>query len=71
MSPLEAPSTDLADLAARAAPSVVGLETRDGQGSGVVRAMVLGRPAELELGIVRDGRRARVSIRPRARRAAA
>ena len=37
----------------------------------VVRAMVLGRPAELELGLVRDGRRARVSIRPRARRAAA
>ncbi len=38
MSPLEALSTDLADLAARAAPSVVGLETRDGQGSGVVLA---------------------------------
>jgi S1-C subfamily serine protease len=37
----------------------------------VVRAMVLGHPAELELGLVRDGRRASLSIRPRAARAAA
>ncbi len=38
MIPLEALSTDLADLAARAAPSVVGVEHRRGQGSGVVLA---------------------------------
>jgi S1-C subfamily serine protease len=35
---LEALSTDLADLVARAAPSVVGVENRRGQGSGVVLA---------------------------------
>jgi len=38
MSPLAALSNDLADLVARAAPSVVGLEHRRGQGSGVVLA---------------------------------
>lgn len=38
MTSLEALSTDLADLVARAAPSVVGVEGRHGQGSGVVLA---------------------------------
>ncbi|MFT3917537.1 MAG: trypsin-like peptidase domain-containing protein [Anaeromyxobacteraceae bacterium] len=38
MSPLAALSHDLAELVARAAPSVVGLEHRRGQGSGVVLA---------------------------------
>jgi S1-C subfamily serine protease len=38
MIPLAALSNDLADLVARAAPSVVGLEHRRGQGSGVVLA---------------------------------
>jgi S1-C subfamily serine protease len=38
MTPLAAFSRDLADLVARAAPSVVGLEHRRGQGSGVVLA---------------------------------
>ncbi|HEY6099296.1 MAG TPA: trypsin-like peptidase domain-containing protein [Anaeromyxobacter sp.] len=38
MTSLEALSTDLADLVARAAPSVVGIENRQGQGSGVVLA---------------------------------
>jgi len=38
MTPLAALSKDLADLVARAAPSVVGLEHRRGQGSGVVLA---------------------------------
>ncbi len=38
MIPLEALSADLAGLVARAAPSVVGIESRRGQGSGVVLA---------------------------------
>ncbi len=38
MTALEAFSSDLADLVARAAPSVVGVEHRRGQGSGVVLA---------------------------------
>ena len=38
MTSLEAFSSDLADLVARAAPSVVGIEHRRGQGSGVVLA---------------------------------
>ncbi len=31
----------------------------------VVRAMVLGHPPEIEIGIVRDGRRETLAIRPR------
>lgn len=38
MIPLEVLSTDLADLVSRASPSVVGVEHRRGQGSGVVLA---------------------------------
>jgi serine protease Do len=37
----------------------------------VVRAMVLGHPTEIALGIVRDGRREALAIRPRPRREAA
>ncbi len=37
----------------------------------VVRAMVLGHPPEIELGIVRDGRHETLAIRPRQRREAA
>jgi S1-C subfamily serine protease len=64
-SPAAAAGLRQGDLVVEAAGSPV--ETLDD----VVRAMVLGHPPEIEIGVVREGRRASLAIRPRQLRAAA
>lgn len=81
--PLAALSDALADLVARAAPAVVGVEHRRGQGSGVVLApdgwiltnahvaRAAGRPAAVAIEVLRRGARLPLTLRPELRGKAA